>query len=209
MLLIGQYDSPFVRRVAVALKLYGIDYEHAPWSGFADVALIAQHNPLRRVPTLVDDDGKAYVDSAMILELIDHLAGPARAFLDRGWPERGEMLRLAAFAAGAADKAVALVYENAMREQQHALWVRRCRTQVNETLALLEQECARRTTPWLFGDMMSHADVMIGTMLRFLADALPGTFDLGRLPALAAHGAACEALTVFEDPYQPFKLTQE
>ena len=32
MKLIGQYDSPFVRRVAVALQIYGIVYDHVPWS---------------------------------------------------------------------------------------------------------------------------------------------------------------------------------
>ena len=31
MFLIGQYDSPFVRRVAVAMKLYGVAFDHKPW----------------------------------------------------------------------------------------------------------------------------------------------------------------------------------
>jgi hypothetical protein len=28
MILIGQYDSPFVRRVAIAMRLYGLHFEH-------------------------------------------------------------------------------------------------------------------------------------------------------------------------------------
>ena len=28
MILIGQYDSPFVRRVAIAMHLYAMPYEH-------------------------------------------------------------------------------------------------------------------------------------------------------------------------------------
>ena len=36
MFLIGQYDSPFVRRVAIAMRLYGIAFEHRPWSTFGD-----------------------------------------------------------------------------------------------------------------------------------------------------------------------------
>ena len=36
MILIGQYDSPFVRRVAIALRLYDLPFEHRPWSTFGD-----------------------------------------------------------------------------------------------------------------------------------------------------------------------------
>jgi glutathione S-transferase len=32
MILIGQYDS--VRRVAIALRLYGLPFEHRPWFCF-------------------------------------------------------------------------------------------------------------------------------------------------------------------------------
>ena len=35
MILIGQYDSPFVRRVGIALRLYGMEFEHRPWSVLA------------------------------------------------------------------------------------------------------------------------------------------------------------------------------
>ena len=53
MILIGQYDSPFVRRTAIALRLYGLPFEHRPWSTFGDADRLAVFNPLRRVPTLV------------------------------------------------------------------------------------------------------------------------------------------------------------
>ncbi|MBN9058568.1 MAG: glutathione S-transferase N-terminal domain-containing protein, partial [Rhizobiales bacterium] len=56
MILIGQYDSPFVRRVAIAMHLYAIPFEHRPWSVFGDAKKIAPYNPLTRVPTLVDGD---------------------------------------------------------------------------------------------------------------------------------------------------------
>ena len=56
MILIGQYDSPFVRRTAIALDLCGMAFEHRPWSTFGDADLLSRFNPLRRVPTLVLDD---------------------------------------------------------------------------------------------------------------------------------------------------------
>jgi glutathione S-transferase len=71
MFLIGQYDSPFVRRTAIAMRLYGIAFEHRPWSTFGDADKIAPYNPLRRVPTLVLDDGEALIDSTAILDYLD------------------------------------------------------------------------------------------------------------------------------------------
>jgi glutathione S-transferase len=50
MILIGQYDSPFVCRVAIALRLYALPFEHRPWSTFGDAEKITPFNPLRRVP---------------------------------------------------------------------------------------------------------------------------------------------------------------
>ena len=61
VILIGQYDSPFVRRVAIAMRLYGMPFEHRPWSVFGDAEKIAAYNPLMRVPTLVLNTGEALV----------------------------------------------------------------------------------------------------------------------------------------------------
>ena len=36
MILIGQYDSPFVRRVGIALTLYDLPFRQEPWSVFGD-----------------------------------------------------------------------------------------------------------------------------------------------------------------------------
>ena len=81
MILIGQYDSPFVRRVGIALHVYGMAYEHHPWSTFGDADRIAPFNPLRRVPTLVLDDGEVVIESAAILDCLDEMAGPAKALI--------------------------------------------------------------------------------------------------------------------------------
>src|SRR5258708_36697598 len=85
MILIGQYDSPFVRRVAIALRLYELSFEHRPWSTFGDGDKIAPYNPLRRVPTLVLGSGEVLIESTAILDYLDDLVGPEDALI----PPRG------------------------------------------------------------------------------------------------------------------------
>ena len=206
MMLIGQCDSPFVRRVAVTLCLYGLAYDHAAWSTFGDADRIAPYNPLIRVPSLVFDDGFVLMDSAAILETLDGMVGPDHAFLARAGADKRMLLRLCALAAGAAEKGVALVYESNLRAAQLDLWVDRCRSQIAGALGAIEAERAARTTPWLFGETLSHADILLGTMVRFLTEAVSYDLGLERYPALMAHAKACEALPAFQATYTPYSL---
>ena len=48
MILIGQYDSSFVRRVGIALRIYELAFEHRPWSVFSDRERVQAFNPLMR-----------------------------------------------------------------------------------------------------------------------------------------------------------------
>jgi len=207
MILIGQYDSPFVRRVAVALKLYGFDYEHRPWSVFGHAERIAAINPLRRVPTLVADDGEALLESGAILDWLDDLAGPDKALIARGGVERRQALKVQALASGLADKAVSLVYERAIHQRSTQVWIERCQAQIAGVLDALEADRAARTGDWWFGERIGHADIAVGCVLRFVREAHPEVFDTARWPALAAHAAQCEALAPFREASQPFVLT--
>src|SRR5436305_2654955 len=110
MILIGQYDSPFVRRVAIALRLYALPFEHQPWSTFGDADEIAPYNPLRRVPTLVLDGGESLIESTAILDDLDELVGPARALIAARGAERRHGLKIGPLAAGRAAKGVSLLY---------------------------------------------------------------------------------------------------
>lgn len=73
MMLIGMFDSPFVRRVAVSLKLLGIEFDHADWSVGADFDCMRKYNPLGRVPTMVLDDGEVLLESSVILDYLDEV----------------------------------------------------------------------------------------------------------------------------------------
>ena len=79
MILIGQYDSPFVRRVGIALTLYGLPFSHQPWSTFSDADKLRPYNPLTRVPTLVLDSGETLIESHAILDYLDSLVPADRA----------------------------------------------------------------------------------------------------------------------------------
>jgi glutathione S-transferase len=203
MFLIGQYDSPFVRRVAIALRLYGIPFEHRPWSTFGDAAKIAPYNPLLRVPTLVPDDGEALIDSTAILDYLDERMGAAKALMPERGPERRKHLRVLALATGLGDKAVSLIYERVLRKEQSKIWVERCATQISGVLAVLEQERAVAKTTYLFGEKIAHADIALACVLRFTREAHPQLFDASRYGALAAHAETCEALPPFREIVQP------
>ena len=204
MILIGQYDSPFVRRVAVALRLYEMEFEHRPWSTFGDGDKIAPFNPLRRVPTLVLFDGEVLIDSAAILDFLDEEVGPSRAMLPPSGPARRAALKVCALATGLADKAVALVYERALHPQTSDMWLARCRGQIEAVLDALETSRAASNAPFWFGADISHADIAFACAWRFATEAHPGVVAPARWPALGKAAAHCEALAVFDEIKQAF-----
>jgi glutathione S-transferase len=203
MILIGQYDSPFARRVAIALRLYGLPFEHRPWSTFGDADKIAPYNPLRRVPTLVLDGGEALIESTAILDYLDELVGPEKAMIAERGPERRRGLKICALATGLGDKGVSLLYERVLRKDQSKIWVERCEAQIGGVLDVLEKERAAVATPYWFGERIGHADIAVACVLRFTGEAHPGLFGAARYPALTAHAASCEALPPFQEIVQP------
>jgi glutathione S-transferase len=206
MILYGQYDSPFVRRVAVALELYELAFEHRPWSVFGDVERLAAVNPLRRVPALTLEGGETLIDSAAILDALDEIVGEARALVPAGGAERRAVLKVCALGSGLADKAVSLVYERAVHGRATPAWEDRCRRQIGDVLTVLEDQRAAAPGPWWFGERLTHADIMVGCALRFLGEAHPDLGDLAARPALGAHAARCEAMPVFQRIRQPFHV---
>jgi len=204
MILIGQYDSPFVRRVGIALVLYGLAFEHRPWSTFADADKIRPYNPLTRVPTLVLDDGDVLLESHSILDYLDGRVGLDRALFPAAAPARHRALKIAALATGIADKAVSLFYEKRLHDKASDVWLDRCRLQIGDTLAVLETDRVGRPGAYWFGDRIGHTDIAVAAALRFLAEAHPGLVPLAAYPAVAAHCAKLEALPAFQQIQQPF-----
>ena len=205
MILIGMYDSSYTRRVAIAMSLYGMPFEHRAWSVGRDFDRIRQYNPLGRAPTLVLDDGEVLTESAMMLDYLDDVVGRDRALMPATGIARRDAQRLIALATGAIDKAILIVLERVFRpvEMHSEAWLSRCRTQVEGALGELDKACAARAGhDWLVGDAMTHADIAVACYATHLRESLP--LDLSQWPALRAHVDRCEALPVFRDHYIPF-----
>jgi glutathione S-transferase len=202
MILVGQYDSPFVRRTAIPLALYGLPFEHRPWSVFGDADRIRPLNPLTRVPVLVLDDGEALIETTAILDHIDRLVPPGAALIAFEGAARRACLRVMALASGISDKAVSLFYVRVLHAVPSPVLIDRSRAQIADTLAMLEAE-APPAGHW-FGDRLSHADIAVTAALTHAIAAHPDLLRLADHPRLAALHGRCEAMEVFRRHSQPF-----
>ena len=193
MILVGQYDSPYVRRAAVSLRVLGFDYAHDTRSVFADFDAMRAVNPLGRIPSLVLDDGEVLIDSAAILDWLDQSVGPGRALIPAAGPKRRRALKLIALATGAIDKIGAAAYERLIRPSalRWPEWIERCRTQGAGAIAALAAE------PWPPGAPLDQAQITTACMIRYVRMADPEALPPGRHPSLDALSDRCEALSAF------------
>ncbi len=206
MLLVGQFDSPYVRRVAISMRVLGIAFEHAPWSIGKDQARVAELNPLGQVPTLVLDDGEVLVDSATILDYLDELAGP-RALVPDSGPARRRVLHVVAIATGLADKARLQATERLFRPAatRHEPYVQRLRTQMLAAGAYLERICAAHTERvHLLGDALSQAEISLACAVTYAREAASFPIDDKAYSALRERHAWIELQPVFREIYTPF-----
>jgi glutathione S-transferase len=203
--LVGQLDSPYVRRVAVSARLLGIGYEQKPWSVGADQARLRGVNPLGRVPAWIDGEGEVLVDSGQIVEHLDDLAGYGNTLMPGELRERLAVRQWLGLLTGVLDKGIAQVVERVFVPEEHrgTPWTQRCHEQLHSGLAEVERLCAvRGDAEWLAHRRITQADVTFACFLTYLRDALP--LDLGGYPAIAARLARIEALPEFRDTYTPF-----
>lgn len=197
MILIGQYDSPFVRRVAVSMHLYAIPFERRVLSVFSDFAAMLELNPLGKVPALQLDDGELLFDSRAILDYLDGLVPPERRLLPPEEPHRRYVLRIEAVALGLAEKLYERGFEFARRDQakRDEAVVERIEKQIVSALSWLE---ALRPGPWLHGERMTRADVTAAIAVTYMREKQPTLLTQVPHELLAAHCTRCERLAEFE-----------
>lgn len=196
MQLIGMLDSPYVRRVAVALIVAKVPFEHKPISLFRHKDAFAAINPLLKAPTLKTDDGTVLIDSTLILDYLAFVH-PAIAALTPSAPfERLRALRVTGLALAVMEKAVQRHYERALRpaEKFHEPWAARVMGQLEAGLGSLDRELPQ--AGWIAGDL-GLADIAAACAHTFTAHMIGDVASLAPYPNFAAFAARAEALAPF------------
>ncbi len=198
MKLIGMLDSPYVRRVAICLKLLKFDFQHCPVSVFSNFEEFHKINPVVKAPTLVFDDGQTLMDSTLILDYVMTLSDSDIRLIPLNSKERLRATRLNALALAACEKTVQIVYERKLRppEKQYEPWINRVRSQLLAAYAELESELAAipfSTKKEQFG----LAEVTISVAWQFTQMMLPEIIDEVTYPALRALSDFAEQLPAF------------
>ncbi len=195
MQLIGMLDSPYVRRAAVSMRLLGLAFEHRSISVFSTFEQFRQINPVVKAPTLVCDDGTLLMDSTLIIEHAESLAG--RSLMPADPAGRRRALRVLGLALAACEKTVQIVYERKRpREKQYAPWLERVQAQLAAAYAGLEAE-ARTFAPVKDEAALGQAELTSAVAWGFTRLMMPEAIAPSDCPSLAAFAAEAEKLPAF------------
>jgi len=120
MKLLAASASPFVRKVRVAAMESGLDSQieivNVATAPHQPDASVAAANPVKKIPTLITDDGGALYDSGVITDYLNAQSGNAlmAADGDARWTAK----RRESLADGLMDAAVLCRYEQALRPEE-------------------------------------------------------------------------------------------
>ncbi|MBK5548597.1 glutathione S-transferase [Pseudomonas sp. TH04] len=194
MKLIGMLDSPYVRRVAISLELYGVDFVHEPLSVFSTFNEFARINPVVKAPSLVLEDGTVLMDSSLILDYFEALAPPDRKLLPAQAEARAHALQVLGLALAACEKTVQIVYEHHLRpaEKLHAPWIERVTGQLLAAYTLLEKHLAQPSS-----EPLSQAALTAAVAWSFTRFKLPTVLEADAFPHLQRHTRALEQHPAF------------
>lgn len=160
MLLIGVNRSPFTRRVAITLKMYGIAFDQQALSGFGNREDVRAINPLGRIPALVLDDGETLIDSGAIIDHLDEVVGRDRALTPAAGPDRRAVLKVSALMMGACEKGLQAAYERNHHppEKLHQPWIDDCLAQMINALTAVDA-MIDEGSPHILQQYLTQADV--------------------------------------------------
>ena len=192
--LIGMMDSPYVRRVAISLELYGVEFESHPLSVFSSFDAFSRINPAVKAPTLLLDNGIRLMDSSLILAYFEGQASPARKLLPVDPLAQASDLQTLGFILAAGENAVQNVYEHNLRpaEKQHNPWIERITIQLlaacREWNTLLENRSAAAVP-----DQVAVTSTVIWTFIQSMIPHVVYAGDFNHIQSAAelyeAHSA--------------------
>ncbi|VVN68673.1 putative GST-like protein YibF [Pseudomonas fluorescens] len=195
MKLVGMLDSPYVRRVAISLELYGIEFVHEPLSVFRTYAEFAEINPVVKAPTLVLDDGTVLMDSSLILDYLETLAPADKKLLPRQPAALARDLHALGLALAACEKSVQIVYEHNLRpaEKQHAPWLERVSGQLLAAYGLLDKHLAQAS-----GEALTQASLTAAVAWSFSQFTVASVVKADAFPNLQRHAERLEQHPAFK-----------
>jgi glutathione S-transferase len=197
MQLIGMLDSPYVRRVAVSLKLMGVAFEHKPLSVFRTYDEFRAINPVVKAPTLVCDDGAVLMDSTLILDYVEARVTAEKRLMPSSPAAHRDALRVIGLALAAMEKCVQTHYELQRPEERvHIPWLERVIEQANAAFVELERETQAAKT-WLQGEHVNAADVAVACAWRFGQLYTAKHIPAPSYPGLVAYSERAEGLPEF------------
>ncbi|HEX4178082.1 MAG TPA: glutathione S-transferase [Rhizomicrobium sp.] len=200
MQLIGMLDSPYVRRVAVSLKVLGLPFDLDQVSVFRHFDKFSAINPVVKAPTLITDDGVVLMDSGLILEHIAEIAPRRLMPADRAHHEKA--LRQIGLALAACEKSVSIVYECNQRpaEKQHQPWLDRVGGKLLAAYRALEKEAS---PDWFTGEELMQPQITCAVAWRFTRHVAADLVPAADFPTLAVLSERAETLSFFRETNFP------
>ncbi len=194
MKLIGSNTSPYTRKVRIVLAEKKIEYQYELDDVYAAAPLVAQSNPLGKVPCLVMEDGGAVFDSRVIVEYLDNLT-PVHRLIPPNGRSRLEVKTWEALADGLLDAAVLVRTEQTQRTeaQRSPVWIARQMGKIESALEAMSTGLGDK--PWCADGRYSLADIAVGCALGYLDFRFPQLGWRAQFSNLARH-----AQKLFERP---------
>ena len=198
MQLIGMLDSPYVRRIAISLQLLELPFEHQSISVFRQFAQFQAINPVVKAPSLVCDDGVVLMDSTLILDYAEALAGPDKSLMPSAIAERQHALYVIGLALAACEKSVQIVYEKNLRpvEKIHTPWIERVTGQLLAAYDALELALANRPLA-VSNDSINQAGISTAVAWYFTQQMMPEIVLSTKYPRLQKFSMQAEQLAEF------------
>jgi len=201
MRLIGNFLSPYTRRVAVSLNILELPFELEELFVFKEPEVVRRHNPLVRIPVLVLDDGATLVESSAILDEIDRMVGPDRCLTPSAGLERRRVVQTTAIAVACAEKVQWAFYEGRVKpaEKVHTPWIEHNENQVLGGFEQLNMVASKiKEGSWIARTPnISQADVTTAVAYTFACAVRPKLGLVARFPQLSRFAGRCEALPAF------------